>query len=106
MSVLRFSEAGPKIACTPVPTTTTPDAPRALSRAESTWAGSFTDKRRRVMHASRPVMLPSPPNASTRSRERASSPSAAGIAGAAARSSVSLPGVFKSKRLIANRNTP
>ena len=65
MSVFRFSERVPKIACMLSPTTSTPAAPSAFSFLWSALLMSFTPTRRRVMQASRSLMLLRPPKART-----------------------------------------
>ena len=65
MSVLRFSDRVPKIACMLSPTISTPAAPSALSFFWSALPMSFTPTRSRVMQASRSLMLLRPPKART-----------------------------------------
>ena len=63
MSFLRSSACVPKIACTLLPTSITPAAPRALSRALSTLSLSATSIRSRVMQASTLTRFSRPPKA-------------------------------------------
>ena len=63
MSFLSSSACVPKMACTLLPTSITPAAPRAFSRALSTWSLSATSIRSRVMQASTLTRFSRPPNA-------------------------------------------
>ena len=63
MSFLSNSAWVPKIACTLLPTSITPAAPRAFSRDLSTLLLSATSIRSRVMQASTLTRFSRPPNA-------------------------------------------
>ena len=121
MSVFRFSERVPKIACMPLPTFMTPAAPSALRSSARASETLWRSTRRRVMQASSALMLPAPPNAATRRGAIAvaaagtpfpgiSRPPSAAIASSvsaptAAVSSSSRPGVLRLKRVIIVRNS-
>ncbi|MNY45703.1 hypothetical protein D3C86_1808240 [compost metagenome] len=69
---LIVSDRVPKIACTLLPTSSTPDAPSFFRRFLSTPALSLTSTRRRVIQASRCVMFSLPPSADKMLRGRSS----------------------------------
>ena len=102
MSVFRFSERVPKIACMPPPTSTTPAAPSALRASALAWVMSFSSTRRRVMQASSSVMFPPPPKASTSRAPSSRRPPRRRLRPT---SSSSRPGVLRLKRTISVRNS-
>ena len=103
MSVFRFSERVPKIACMLFPTSSTPAAPRALSLLWSARLMSLTPTRSRVMQASRSVMLLRPPKASTSCLENRSA--ASSRASPASAVSASRPGVLRLNSLMSTVKT-
>ena len=96
MSVLRFSDLVPKIACMLSPTISTPAAPSALSFFWSALPMSLTPTRRRVMQASRSLMLLRPPKARTSCWANRFAESS--LASCTSTCSSSRPGVFMLKQ--------
>ena len=113
ISLLYLSALAPNIACIPLPTSTTPEAPKAFKVALSTFALSLTSTLNLVIHASTLTIFSAPPKASNTNGAFSTisllAPPLAPYTSAlvnnlVSSSSSSLPGVFKLNLMMMNLN--